>query len=156
VSGFVYVDANDNGIKDPGEAGIQGAQVTLSGTADGSSVNVIATTDASGFYQFDNLKPGTYTLTETQPQNYLDGKDAIGTQGGTASNDQFSNFTLQSGTQGVNNNFGELAPAGLSGYVYNDLNENGVKDPGEPGIAGVTVTLAGSNSAGTVNATRTT
>ena len=29
---------------------------------------------------------------------------------------------------------------GLSGYVYNDLNRNGVKDPGEPGVRGYTLT----------------
>ena len=36
----------------------------------------------------------------------------------------------------------ELPPSSLSGYVYHDTNNNGVKDPGETGIA-TTVTLTG-------------
>src|SRR5260221_2122291 len=39
---------------------------------------------------FTNLRPGTYTLTETQPAGFLDGKDMIGTPGGTTANDVFS------------------------------------------------------------------
>ena len=35
--------------------------------------------------------------------------------------------------------------ASLSGYVYNDANDNGVMDSGEAGIAGVTVTLWGTS-----------
>ena len=36
---------------------------------------------------------------------------------------------------------GELKLGYLSGYVYEDDNDNGVKDPGEKGIANVTVEL---------------
>ena len=34
-------------------------------------------------------------------------------------------------------------PAVIAGAVYNDLNNNGVRDPGEPGVAGSTVQLNG-------------
>ncbi len=45
----------------------------------------------------------------------------------------------------------------LSGFVYNDLNHNGVKDPQESGIAGVVITLTGTDSANNpVNLTQTT
>jgi hypothetical protein len=47
-------------------------------------------------------------LTETQPINFIDGKDTIGTPGGTTSNDMFSNINLPAGFCGMNNNFGEL------------------------------------------------
>ena len=44
---------------------------------------------------------------------------------------------------GLNNiNFG-LTTASVSGMVYNDLNNNGVPEPGDPGIGGVTVVLDG-------------
>ncbi|WP_228027354.1 SdrD B-like domain-containing protein, partial [Pseudaquabacterium pictum] len=70
-----------------------------------------ATTDANGFYQFTNLRPGTYNVAETQPAGYLDGKDTIGTTGGTAGNDLLSGITLVAGANSVENNFGELPPA---------------------------------------------
>jgi SdrD B-like domain len=43
---------------------------------------------------------------------------------------------------------GPFAPVSVSGVVYNDLNGNGVPDPGEPGLAGSTVDLL--NSANTI------
>src|SRR5205823_5983420 len=82
LSGFVYVDNNNNGIKESGEAPIPGATITLTGTDTAGPVPQTATTDAAGFYQFVNLQAGTYALNETQPAGYLDGKDTIGSQGG--------------------------------------------------------------------------
>ena len=110
ISGNVYFDANNNGIKDPGETGIQGTTVTLSGTNDQGPVSQTATTDANGFYQFTNLLPGTYTVQETQPATWLDGKDTAGTLGGTVTNDQINNIVVPSVTGSLNNNFGELKP----------------------------------------------
>ena len=149
LSGFVYVDANNNGSMDSGEAPIAGVLVTLTGTDDlGNSVSQSTNTDATGIYAFGNLRPGTYTLTETQPAGYLDGKDSIGTQGGTTGNDVFSNIVLMSGVEGIQNDFGELLPASLSGYVYVDSNDNGSMDSGEAPIAGVLVTLTGTDDLG--------
>jgi protocatechuate 3,4-dioxygenase beta subunit len=146
LSGFVYVDSNNNGVKDPGEAGVSGATVTLTGTDDeGHAVNLTQTSAADGSYGFNNLRPGSYSLHETNQGNYLDGKDTVGSQGGTVSQDLFSNINLQPGVAGVNNNFGELQPASLSGFVYVDANNNGVKDPSEAGVSGATVTLTGTN-----------
>ena len=34
-------------------------------------------------------------------------------------------------------------PAVIAGAVYTDLNNNGIRDPGEPGIAGITIQLGG-------------
>lgn len=40
-------------------------------------------------------------------------------------------------------NIATQAPSGsISGYVYNDLNKNGLRDPGESGFPGVTVTIS--------------
>src|SRR3989442_670741 len=53
-------------------------------------------------------RPGTYTITETQPPGYADGRDTQGTPGtGTTGNDVFSNITLGQNISGQNNNFGE-------------------------------------------------
>ena len=71
-SGYVYVDANDDGIKESGEAGIKGVKIILTGTNDlGQSVRVTTTTDANGYYIFTGLRPGTYTVTEVQPTGAL-------------------------------------------------------------------------------------
>ncbi|MCI0685450.1 MAG: carboxypeptidase regulatory-like domain-containing protein, partial [Gemmataceae bacterium] len=156
LAGFVYADANNNGVKDGGEAPIAGATITLSGTDDLGAVSKTATTDASGLYHFTNLRPGSYQLSETQPSGYLDGKDAIGTQGGFAGNDQLTNIALAQGTNGEHNNFGELPAAELSGFVYIDSSKNGVKDADESGISGVTITLTGNNDVGAVNTTAVT
>jgi hypothetical protein len=40
-----------------------------------------------------------------------------------------------------------LAGGSISGFVYQDTNNNGVQDAGEPGIAGVTITLSGDDAA---------
>jgi protocatechuate 3,4-dioxygenase beta subunit len=144
LAGFVYYDANNNGVKDPGEPGIGGTTITLTGTNDiGASIHQTTLTAADGSYAFSGLRPGTYTLTETQPAGYLDGKDSIGSQGGVAGSDTFSNIVLVPGTSGVNNNFGELKNGSLSGFVYYDVNNNGLKEPGEPGLGGAIVTLTG-------------
>ncbi|MFM8331299.1 MAG: SdrD B-like domain-containing protein, partial [Candidatus Methylumidiphilus sp.] len=161
ISGFVYNDsANNNGLKETGEAAIAGVTVTLTGTDDlGASVTRTATTAADGSYSFTGLRPGSYTVTESQPSAYLDGKDTAGTLGGsTTSNDAISGITLKAGDASLNNNFGELTPASISGFVYNDsANNNGLKETGEAAIAGVTVTLTGTNDLGAaVTATTTT
>ncbi len=50
--------------------------------------------------------------------------------------------------------FGVFKPASLGDTVWNDVNQNGIQDPSEAGVPGVTVTLY--NAAGTAIATATT
>ena len=143
LGGFVYVDANGNGVRDAGETGIAGAAIAVINTATNATVNL--TTDASGAYLAPNLPAGTYRIAETQPPPYADGQEQVGTLGGThAANDVFDGIALGVSQLGANYNFGELA-AHLSGSTYIDSNDNGVRDAGEPGIAGVTVALTGTD-----------
>jgi hypothetical protein len=91
------------------EMPIPGATVTLTGFSDEGPVNVPAqVTNAQGEYKFSNLRPGTYAINESQPAGFTDGKDAIGTPGGTPGNDVFSDIQLPAGFDGVNNDFGEI------------------------------------------------
>jgi hypothetical protein len=109
LAGFVYEDDNNNGIKEGSEAAISGVLITLDGINDlGQAVHLTALTDINGLYSFTGLRPGTYTLSEDQPLNFLDGQDTIGSQGGNVGNDQFLGIVLGAGVHGVNNNFGEL------------------------------------------------
>ena len=114
LSGFVYIDVNDNGHFDPTESPLPNTTVLLTGTTDlGDPVSESTTTDADGFYIFTDLRPGTYRIEEVQPAAYIDGKDTIGTPGGDDSvNDVFSSIELPPGFDGTQNNFGEL---GLNG-----------------------------------------
>ncbi len=166
VSGFVYSDANNNGVLDAGEAGIAGVTITLTGTdfgpdgvsggGDDVAVNRTATTIASGQYEFTGLRAGNYTVTETQRAGFLDGRETAGTVAGaacagcsTAVNDRISNIVMPSfGITAANMNFADLAPASLAGKVFNDASNNGVLDPGEPGVPGVTVRLTGTDDLG--------
>jgi len=106
LQGCVYIDANRNGLHDSSESGIPNVTITLGGTATGSTA-----TGPDGCYQFPNLPPGTYTLTETQPPGYEDCQDNIGTQGGQTANDRFYDIPLPANVNGRNNDFGEcLSP----------------------------------------------
>lgn len=157
VAGYVYVDANNNGVKDAGEAGIGGVSVTLTGTTDlNTSVNTTQTTGADGGYQFTQMRPGTYALAQLQPSGYLDGRESLGSAGGTVGNDQMTGMVMQMGVAGLNYNFGELLPGSLAGSVYADQNANGVRDSGENGIAGVTIALTGTDDLGPVSLTTST
>ena len=69
--------------------------------------------------------------------------------GGDATvNDVISAIPVGSGDAGSGYDFGELPPATLSGSVFEDLNNDGVQDPGELGVAGVDVTLTGTDDLG--------
>ena len=76
----------------------------LSGFDDlGNFVLTTAFTDASGKYEFNNLRPSDpsgYVLIETTPAGYLDGKDSLGSQGGNLANDVISDIVLKSGLTG--------------------------------------------------------
>jgi len=143
LAGRVFHDANNNGADD-GEAGIEGATVMLTG----DGVTLTTTTAADGSYLFTDLLPGTYTITETQPLNYLDGDDAVGNLGGSAGDDLLSDIVLVGGEDGTSYNFGEVLPASVSGFVWEDFNDDGLIDFNERAIGGVTVTLTGTNDRG--------
>jgi len=169
ISGLVYQDSNGNGALDNGEPGIAGVTLTLSGTNNlGQSISATTTTASDGTYTLavdsngKALLPGTYQVVETSPSGYLLGADAVGTVNGTtdgtlASATQISSIALTSGQSGINYYFGDVKPVAISGTVYLDSNADGVLDNGEPGIAGVTMTLSGTNGLGqSISATTTT
>ena len=64
IGGTVYDDANVNGVRDPGEAGVAGRQVylDLNGIGVFAGGDPITTTDANGTYSFGNLPAANYLV----------------------------------------------------------------------------------------------
>ncbi|VTU00006.1 repeat domain protein : Cna B domain protein OS=Herpetosiphon aurantiacus (strain ATCC 23779 / DSM 785) GN=Haur_1649 PE=4 SV=1: Cna_B: CarboxypepD_reg: DUF11: Cna_B: Cna_B: CarboxypepD_reg: Cna_B: Cna_B [Gemmataceae bacterium] len=152
LSGVVYEDVNNDGRKQGGEAPIAGATVTLFHAVTGALLRTTATA-ADGTYSFTNLTAGRYRIVETQPGGYADGRDRVGTAGGTlVAPDTINNITLPAGVLGRNYDFGERPGNGVSGTVYLDDNQDSVYQPAaDRPLAGVTVTLrdAGGTTVGT-------
>ena len=73
VGNRIWNDANNNGTFDTGEFGLVGVKVNL---VDGAGDPILgvgqATTDASGFFRFDDLAPGDYKI-QVDPANFQTG-----------------------------------------------------------------------------------
>ena len=94
VSGTVWNDANNDGVKQATETAISGVTVQLSGSDDrANDVETTTTTNTLGAYSFTGLRPGTYTLTTDQPASYLPGKVVAGSETGVVATQP----TLQGG-----------------------------------------------------------
>ena len=90
-------------------AALSSIMVQLTGTdVNGNSVTLNALTNASGFYFFDNLAPGTYSLTVIQTNGGSDVATAgnLGGQTGLPGVD-VSSITLGAGQNGVGYDFNE-------------------------------------------------
>jgi hypothetical protein len=104
ISGFVYVDLNNNGVKESNESGIAGAIVSVTRASNGDTQSTV--TGADGSYSFVGLFPDTYAIKETQPGFYSDGRD---TRFGVDSpvNDQFTGVVLAPMAAETGFHFGE-------------------------------------------------
>jgi hypothetical protein len=68
VNGVVFNDADHDGIRDAGEAGIGGREVRL---VTGETTVLTTTTNASGAYNFDSVAAGVYAVEITTPGGYV-------------------------------------------------------------------------------------
>ncbi|MEO1495700.1 MAG: SdrD B-like domain-containing protein [Planctomycetota bacterium] len=153
LSGHVYHDADDDGVFDTGESAISGVTLQLL-DASGAPTGVTTTTDAAGFYEFVDLEAGVWGVRETQPTDYLDGKDTAGTKGGTVTNDQIAAIPLAYGDRSENNNFGELLPGSIAGLVHLSPDGDCSTPEDDTPLEGVVIELL--NAEGFVIATTTT
>ena len=149
ISGFVYVDANGDGTLDVEEDGLADVVIELSGTDfDGNQVSLTTTTNIYGFYEFRGLAPGSYSVMQSQPSDFVSGASNVGDFGGVVSDNLFANVTLGPGEQATSYNFGEFEKSSLSGSVFidNDLDKN--FDQGDTALQGATVKLEGTDFRG--------
>ncbi len=87
-----------------------------------------------------------YTVCETQPAGYAEGAANAGA-GATVVNPSTLAIATLPAAGSAGNHFGERAGS-LAGSVFLDANNDGVRNGGEAGIAGVTVTLTGTDASG--------
>ncbi|WP_431873844.1 SdrD B-like domain-containing protein [Amycolatopsis sacchari] len=147
----VWFDSNRNGLQDEVEPGIAGVPVKLV-RADGADAGA-TTTGADGVYSFTGIPDGAYRVCfdpKTFPPAYAGGqwsKPHVG-DAGKDSDVDLSTSCTQDVTVGVGHRQESTVDAGVvaarnrvGDRIWYDLNANGAPDPGEPGAAGVAVTL---------------
>ncbi|MCS7306144.1 MAG: carboxypeptidase regulatory-like domain-containing protein, partial [Thermoguttaceae bacterium] len=153
LSGRVFEDANMNNSIDAGEPGLAGVELALWRKQGDTYVDtgLRATTDASGYYRFEatsdvTLEPGTYRIVQMQPEGYLSvgaqpGHVGGETRGLAESPNILTEIHLFGGEETQENNFGEVRPASICGRIFAERNLDGLWQPNEPLLVGVTVEL---------------
>ncbi|MCL4549721.1 MAG: SpaA isopeptide-forming pilin-related protein [Bacteroidetes bacterium] len=128
ICGIKFNDLNGNGIND-NEPRLQGWTFQLSGAS-----NQTVTTDFDGNFCFTNLRAGDYTIKEVIQDGW---EPTAPNSTGTYS------LTLLPGENKTIIAFGNKEKLGsVCGVKYNDLNGNGRRDDGEPGLEKWQITLS--------------
>jgi len=162
LGNFVWHDLNANGIQDLGEPGVAGARVTLiGGGADGvigtggDDTHLTTVTDERGGYAFQNLISNVeYQVAFSLPSGYVSFTipDAGGDDTVDSDADPLTGATpivvLAPGEYLDSIDAGLLQAAAIGDRVWIDLDGDGIQDEGEPDLAGVTVTLTGTDAFG--------
>ena len=120
-------------FQSPDEGTLTGWSLTI-GTGETS-----AATDAQGNYTLTNLPAGNLTIREVVQAPFTPTVPAGGVH----------NVTVAANDTVTGRNFGNRRPpAEVRGTKWNDYNNNGARDAGEPGLSGVTVyvDLTGNNA----------
>ncbi|QDU29592.1 Major intracellular serine protease precursor [Anatilimnocola aggregata] len=135
-TGTVFSDANGNRVYDSiGENGLAGWTIYLDvdndGVRDANEPSTMSAADGS-YVLNAYATPGTYNLRQVPQPNFV--QTAPNTNGGA------HRVTLANRNVDFSGmNFGNRQQAGtIVGHKFNDLDADGVQDPGEPGIANIT------------------
>ncbi len=135
IAGDVWNDRNANGLRDPGDGGLEGWTVFIDADVDGlldpGEAQVV--TGATGGYLFAGVNPGSVTLRAVPQAGWTP----------TAPITNSRTITLRGSQNLTGIDFGQYQrqESGITGTVYADLNRDGVRDAGEPGLSGATVYL---------------
>lgn len=135
---FVWADYDGDGVQDPGEVGIGGVELTVTGPS--YAAGTVVTTAADGSYLIAGLAAGTYTVevdVSTLPFGF-------GTVPTNNDNDKSRTQSVPSDSGVYTYDFGFNAPGALGSigdFVFVDSNSDGDWDTGEPAIQDVTLSL---------------
>ena len=167
LGNVVWNDANDNGVLDIGEDGIEGVTLQLFREGQNPATEQpidTAVTNGDGEYSFEGLPPGNYFVyIPTPPASYPASSTATDMDDNGQDNDDNGDqpsigspttspvITLRPGTEPENDgdgsngdltlDFGFFAPVNIGNLVWHDANGNGLVDAGEHGIPAVAVEL---------------
>ncbi len=146
LGGTIWEDRNADGLLDASEAalGLPGITVALRDTR--GYVIATTTTDATGDYEFDGLPEGTYFVEVTDRANRLAGWwHSYGPTPGADNNSQSVPYEVTVGSSNPSDTTADFGyyylPAALGDFVWEDLNDDGIQNIDEPGMADILVTL---------------
>ncbi|MCP4349187.1 MAG: hypothetical protein GY795_27215, partial [Desulfobacterales bacterium] len=142
IGDFIWEDVNADGVQDTGENGISSVTVNLiepgpDGVFDTGDDWVLGTeaTDETGHYIFTDLGPGLFRIHVT------DTNLVLGWYVLTGGINPFE-ITLSEFQDYQDADFGyKKHDNAIGGFIWDDMNGDGVQDADEPGIASVTVDL---------------
>ena len=164
VGDKVWMDVNRDGIQDADEPAMPGVTVTLT-RADGSAVTDVSgnpvaavTTDANGQYKFENLLPGDYKVTFTNPAGYEATVSDAGDDRGADSNGTEAAVSLTQGQDDATVDYGLVGTGVIGDQLFVDVNQNGgnAPDAGDKVLPGVKVTLTWTGPGGITRTYETT
>ncbi|MFM8478853.1 MAG: SdrD B-like domain-containing protein, partial [Planctomycetaceae bacterium] len=144
VSGVVFDDVNADGLLNGTDSLLEGWQVFADLNADGilNPAEPSALSSPLGAYTLADVPYGS-TIVRLVPQTGFSP---------TTFPSGFTSFLLLNGENRTDINFGnrDLHQFSFSGNVFHDANANGLRDPGERGLSGVTIFLD-TNANGTLD-----
>lgn len=146
VSGTVWAENDYDGLFATDEAKLQDITVQL--ISDNGTVVATAQTNKLGQYDFTGLAPGNYYVKFTS-QSFVgynavpDGGNSIVQQASKGINDSYAQTPVFALTYNdvLEKSFGVYVPSTVSGFAWDDANQNGIYDNREAKIANVTITL---------------
>ncbi|MDQ0150365.1 SdrD B-like domain-containing protein [Eubacterium multiforme] len=142
IGDYVWNDINWNGKLDEGEHGISGVTVNL--YKDGNLIHKTKTNE-NGYYTFNNLMPGEYSLKFISPTDvYMPTLNTKGENSIINNEGETKKYSLISGDNKKDID-GAFHKAMIKSKVFEDKNFNGIKDKGENGIGNVKVMLFSEN-----------
>lgn len=127
LCGYKYHDINGNGLPDPGEPPLAGW--TFNVTNGSGAIVGSATTGDNGRFCIE-VAPGSYTVSEVAQTGWTQTQPSSGTY----------SVSVNQGTQLQKLIFGNTkVTSKICGIKFNDIDGDGIQDPGEAGLPGWTI-----------------